>query len=121
MPTPQEIEQAAGIEPRDEVDRRRIWAGAQALAVAGGRAPSASDLRSARDVLDAAEAATEEHLTEGRGRAIITLTDSDGEGEIEVGVEFIPPPRELPGDEVEGTPAQVAAIELLDQLVPDED
>lgn len=114
MPTPQEIEAAAGIEPRDEVDRKRIWAAAQALARLGGRAPAAEDLRAARDALDAAEEATGEHLAEGRGRATITLTDAGRGDEVDVAVEFLPQLEELPGDEVAGTPAQLLALELLE-------
>ena len=116
MPTPDEIEAAAGIEPVDEVERKRIWAAAQARAGKEGRAPSADDLRLAEDMLDAAEAATEEHLTEGRGRAIITLTDSDGEGEFDVVVMMTPEPVDVGDDEVQATPAQAVAFQLLDAL-----
>jgi len=116
MPTPDEIEAAAGIEPVDEVERKRIWAAAQARASAEGRAPAADDLRLAEDMLDAAEAATAEHLTEGRGRAIITLTDTDGEGEFDVVVMMTPEPVDVGDDEVQATPAQAVAFQLLDAL-----
>ena len=116
MPTPEEIEAAAGIEPVDEVDRRRIWAAAQARAGAEGRAPSAEDLRLAEDMLDAADTATAEHLQEGRGRAVITLTDTDGEGEFDVVVMMTPEPAPVGEDEVQATPAQAVAFELLDVL-----
>lgn len=115
MPTPEEIEAAAGIEPRDEGDRRRVWAAAQSLASADGRAPSATDLRAARQALDAADAAGREHLAEGLGRATIVLTDAaGGDDEVEVSVEFVPQLEELPGDEVAGTPAQLLALEILE-------
>ena len=116
MPTPDEIEAAAGIEPVDEVERQRIWAAAQAKASAEGRAPSADDLRLAEAMLDAAEAATIEHLEEGRGRAIITLTDTDGEGEFDVVVMMTPEPIDISEDEVQATPAQAVAFQLLDVL-----
>ena len=113
MPTPEEIEAAAGIEPVDEVERKRIWAAAQARASTEQRAPSADDLRLAEAMLDAAEAATAEHLEEGRGRAVITLTDSGNEDEVDVAVEFVPQLVELDEDEVAGTPAQLLALEVL--------
>ena len=57
MPTPEEIEAAAGIQPPDELQRKRIWAAAQAHASADGRAPSAEDLRIAEGMLTAAHLA----------------------------------------------------------------
>jgi hypothetical protein len=113
MPTPEEIEAAAGIQPPDELQRKRIWAAAQAYASADGRAPSAEDLRVAEGMLAAAHLAGSEHLTEGRGRATITLTDSGRAEEVDVAVEFIPQLEELVGDEVAGTPAQLLALEIL--------
>jgi hypothetical protein len=116
MPTPDEIEAAAGIEPVDEVERKRIWAAAQAKASTEGRAPAADDLRLAEAMLDAAEEATLEHLGEGRGRAIITLTDTHTEGEFDVVVMMTPEPIEVSEDEVQATPAQAVAFQLLDAL-----
>jgi hypothetical protein len=113
MPTPEEIETAAGITPADELQRKRIWAAAQAHAAVDGRAPSAEDLRVAEAMLTAAGLAGDEHLTDGRGRATITLTDSGREEEVDVAVEFVPQLQELPGDEVAGTPAQLLALEIL--------
>jgi hypothetical protein len=114
MPTPEEIEAAAGIAPTDEVQRKRIWAAAQAHAlVDGGRAPAAADLSLAESMLRAAALAADEHLQEGRGRATITLTDSGRDDEVDVAVEFVPQLEELPGDEVAGTPAQLLALEIL--------
>jgi hypothetical protein len=113
MPTPEEIETAAGITPADELQRKRIWAAAQAHAAVDGRAPSAEDLRVAEAMLTAAGLAGDEHLTEGRGRATITLTDSGREEEVDVAVEFVPQLEELAGDEVAGTPAQLLALEIL--------
>jgi hypothetical protein len=113
MPTPEEIESAAGIAPTDELQRKRIWAAAQAHAADVGRAPSAEDLRVAEGMLQAAHLAADEHLTEGRGRAVITLTDSGREDEVDVAVEFSPQLEELADEEVAGTPAQLLALELL--------
>lgn len=116
MPTPEEIEAAAGIAPAGEEDRRRIWAGAQALAQLMDRGPGPDDLRVAQHVLDAAGAISREHLDKGLGRAIVILTDAEAgeEGEVEIGVEFSPELEEVSEDEVAGTPAQLLALELLE-------
>jgi hypothetical protein len=113
MPTPEEIETAAGIQPTDELHRKRIWAAAQAYAAGESRAPSAEDLQLAEGMLHAANLAGLEHLSEGRGRATITLTDSGREEEVDVAVEFVPQLQELEGEEVAGTPAQLLALEIL--------
>jgi hypothetical protein len=114
MPTPDEIEAAAGIHPADELQRKRIWAAAQAHAMAdGGRAPSATDLTLAEQMLRAASLASDEHLAEGHGRAVITISDGTGEDEVEVSVEFLPQLEEISEDEVAGTPAQLLALEIL--------
>ena len=114
MPTPEEIEAAAGIEPGDEVERRRIWAAAQALASTKSRAPGGEDLRLAEAVLLAAAGAEAEHLAAGHGRAIITLTDSGQDDQVDVSVEFVPELEEMGEDEVAGTPAQLLALEILE-------
>jgi hypothetical protein len=55
------------------------------------------------------------------GRAVISFLDS-GEDQVEVGASFIPELRELPGGEVEGTPAQLLALSALESLADiDED
>jgi hypothetical protein len=115
MPTPEEIEAAAGIAPANEIERKRLWAAAQAHAKAENRAPSAEDLRVAEAMLTAAAAATDEHLSEGRGRAVVTLTDAADE-EVEISAEFTPQLEELPNDEVAGTPAQITALQMLEML-----
>ena len=115
MPTPEEIEAAAGITPAGEEDRRRIWAAAQALASLQSRGPAPNDLRVAQLVLDAAGAISREHLDKGLGRAVITRTDSEaGDGEVEIGVEFSPELEEIAPEEVAGTPAQLLALEVLE-------
>ena len=122
MPTPEEIETVAGIQPADELQRKRIWAAAQAFATAdGGRAPSAQDLAVAEAVLRAAHLAADEHLQDGIGRATITLTDSGRDEEVDIAVEFFPQLEELPGDEVAGTPAQLLALEVLQGAFGDGD
>ena len=65
MPTPDEIEAAAGIEPVDEVERKRIWAAAQAKASLEARAPAADDLRLA------------DFTTVTRARTIAEHTDAE--------------------------------------------
>jgi hypothetical protein len=115
MPTPEEIEAAAGIAPAGEEDRRRIWAAAQALASLQERGPGPNDLRVAQLALSAAGAISREHLDKGLGRAVITLTDSEaGDGEVEIGVEFSPELEEVGPEEVAGTPAQLLALEVLE-------
>jgi hypothetical protein len=51
----------------------------------------------------------------GAGRAIISFSDAGGD-EVQVGASFMPELRELPGGEVEGTPAQLLALSALESL-----
>lgn len=118
MATPQEIEQAAGIEPVDEIERKRIWAAAQARASIDERAPAAEDLMLAERMLNAAQAIEEEHLAGGQGRAVITLTDA-AEG-VDVALQFTPDLEETGPEEVSGTPAQILALELAQNLLSPE-
>lgn len=75
----------------------------------------------ALDVLTAARAtlqAGDDPLAldaEAPGRAVLVLQDA-GEEEVEVHVSFHPQLEELGEDEVRGTPAQVTALALLEQL-----
>ena len=119
MATPHEIEQAAGIDPVDEIERKRIWAAAQARASEEARSPSAEDLKLAERMLQAARAIEEEHLAGGQGRAVITLTDAV-EG-VDVALEFTPDLEDVGQDEVAGTPAQILALELANGLIESED
>jgi hypothetical protein len=120
MPSPEEIEAAAGIAPGGEDDRKRIWAAAQAHAAPEGRGPTPEDLKIAAAMLEAAGAIGTEHLDAGLGRAVITLTDSaTGEEEVDVAVEFSPQLQEVSADEVAGTPAQLLALEVLEDAFGD--
>ncbi len=120
MPTPEEIEAAAGITPTGEEDRKRIWAAAQAHAAPEGRGPGVEDLRVAQAMLTAAGAIGSEHLAAGLGRAVITLTDSEAGGEeVDVAVEFSPQLEEVGTEEVAGTPAQLLALEVLENAFGD--
>ena len=62
-------------------------------------------------VRDAHAAAPEGDL----GRAVLTFLDA-GEDQVDVGVAFEPELRELPGGEVEGTPAQLLALTALESI-----
>ena len=114
MATPQEIEAAAGIQPAGELERKQIWAAAEAHA-GPGAPPGVEDLRVAEAMLDAARKQLVEHAEGGGGRAVITLTDS-GEEEVDVAVEFQPDLEDLGGGEVAGTPAQLLAIQLIEAV-----
>ena len=73
------------------------------------------------DVLAAVRDSFGETDVADAGRAIISFLDS-GEDQVEVGASFVPELRELPGGEVEGTPAQLLALSALESLADaDED
>jgi hypothetical protein len=55
-----------------------------------------------------------------QGRAVLTFLDA-GEDHVDVGVAFEPELRELPGGEVEGTPAQLLALTALESIAEGED
>ena len=57
---------------------------------------------------------------DGHGRATIVLEDA-GTEEVTVHATFWPEMQDLGGGEVAATPAQIAALELLEQLTGDED
>jgi hypothetical protein len=54
------------------------------------------------------------------GRAVISFLDAGGD-QVEVGASFLPELRELPGGEVEGTPAQLLALSALESLADIDD
>jgi hypothetical protein len=75
-------------------------------------------------VLTAARSATGAAGGEGgdlsHGRATIVLEDAGGE-EVTVHATFWPEMQDLGGGEIAATPAQVAALELLEQLTGDDE
>jgi hypothetical protein len=54
------------------------------------------------------------------GRAVISFLDAGGD-QVEVGASFLPELTELPGGEVEGTPAQLLALSALESLAEIDD
>jgi len=78
----------------------------------------------AMDVLVAARAASgpdaPPHTSHppGPGRAVIVLEDA-GEEDVAVHVTFHPELEDLGGDQVAGTPAQITAVALIEQLSED--
>ena len=75
-------------------------------------------------MLTAAGAALQEDAAldgdEQPGRAVIVLEDS-GPEEIAIHASFFPQLEDLGGGEVGATPAQAAALELLEQISDDDD
>jgi hypothetical protein len=75
-------------------------------------------------VLTAAGAALQEDASlngdERPGRAVIVLEDS-GPEEIAIHASFFPQLEDLGGGQVGATPAQAAALELLEQISDDDD
>ena len=67
------------------------------------------------DVLAAVRDSFGQEDTSGAGRAVISFLDAGGD-QVEVGASFLPELRELPGNEVEGTPAQLLALSALESL-----
>lgn len=57
---------------------------------------------------------------DGPGRAVIVLEDS-GPEEIAIHASFFPQLEDLGGGQVGATPAQAAALELLEQISDDDD
>jgi hypothetical protein len=73
------------------------------------------------EVLSAARGAlTGAQVLEGAGRAVIVLEDSGGE-EVNVHVTFSPQLEELSDGSIAGTPAQLAAMSLLESIAGGED
>jgi hypothetical protein len=76
----------------------------------------------AMTVLTAARSAVGDDTAGGdelHGRATIVLEDAGGE-EVTVHATFWPEMQDLGGGEIAATPAQVAALELLEQLTGEE-
>jgi hypothetical protein len=74
-------------------------------------------LAAARSAAGDTEAATDGEV---RGRATIVLEDA-GDSEVTVHATFWPEMEDLGGGEVAATPAQIAALELLEQLTGDDE
>jgi len=75
----------------------------------------------AMTVLTAARSATgSEDADPTHGRATIVLEDAGGE-EVTVHATFWPEMQDLGGGEIAATPAQVAALELLEQLTGEDE
>lgn len=73
-------------------------------------------------ILSAAGAASDAGVGDepGPGRAVIVLEDVDSDA-VSVQASFHPDLQDLGGGEIGGTPAQIAALELLDALGVDEE
>jgi hypothetical protein len=74
-------------------------------------------LSATREALSPAGGATP---AEGTGRAVIVLEDSGGD-EVNVHVTFAPQLEELPDGSIAGTPAQLAAMSILESISGEED
>ena len=55
----------------------------------------------------------------GGGWAVLTFTDA-GADHVDIGFAYEPELRELPGGDIEGTPAQLLALTALDAIAEDE-
>jgi hypothetical protein len=69
-------------------------------------------LSATREALSPGQGAT---AAEGTGRAVIVLEDSGGD-EVNVHVTFAPQLEELPDGSIAGTPAQLAAMSILESI-----
>jgi hypothetical protein len=89
----------AGMAPEEQVEAANHW---RELAV--------EVLSAAREALSGATG-----VPEGAGRAVIVLEDSGGE-EVNVHVTFAPQLEEMSDGSIAGTPAQLAAMSLLESI-----
>jgi hypothetical protein len=94
----------AAMAPEEQVEAANHW---RELAV--------EVLSAARHALTGADAAPE-----GAGRAVIVLEDSGGE-EVNVHVTFAPQLEEMTDGSIAGTPAQLAAMSLLESIAGEPD
>jgi hypothetical protein len=90
----------AGMGPEEQVEAANHW---RELAV--------EVLSAARSALSGQDIA----IPEGSGRAVIVLEDSGGE-EVNVHVTFAPQLEEMSDGTIAGTPAQLAAMSLLESI-----
>jgi ABC-type nickel/cobalt efflux system permease component RcnA len=102
----------AALAARNEHHLSAMGAEEQAEAVNTWRELAVEVLSAVRDTLapsgDGAAA-------EGAGRAVIVLEDSGGD-EVSVNVTFAPQLEELPDGAIAGTPAQLAAMSILESI-----
>jgi hypothetical protein len=89
----------AGMAPEEQVEAANHW---RELAV--------EVLSAAREALSGGTG-----VPEGAGRAVIVLEDSGGE-EVNVHVTFAPQLEEMSDGSIAGTPAQLAAMSLLESI-----
>ncbi|HEY6762416.1 MAG TPA: hypothetical protein VI318_23145 [Baekduia sp.] len=89
----------ASMAPEEQVEAANHW-----------RELTVEVLSAARDALTSAGG-----VPEGAGRAVIVLEDSGGE-EVNVHVTFAPQLEELQDGSIAGTPAQLAAMSLLESI-----
>lgn len=89
----------AGMAPEEQVDAANHW---RELAV--------EVLSAAREALSGGSG-----VPQGAGRAVIVLEDSGGE-EVNVHVTFAPQLEEMSDGSIAGTPAQLAAMSLLESI-----
>ncbi len=92
----------AGMTPEEQAQAREHW-----------RVQVEEVLVSVRDALAADDPA-------GGGRAILAFVDAGGD-QVDVNVAFSPDLRELPGGDVEGTPAQLLALSALEAIAEPDD
>jgi catechol 2,3-dioxygenase-like lactoylglutathione lyase family enzyme len=96
----------AGMGPEEQQEAANTW---RQLAV--------EVLSAARDALSPANG---DAASEGAGRAVIVLEDQGGD-EVAVHVTFAPQLEELPDGSIAGTPAQLAAMSLLEAISGEQD
>jgi hypothetical protein len=89
----------ASMAPEEQVEAANHW-----------RELTVEVLSAAREALTGAGA-----ILEGAGRAVIVLEDSGGE-EVNVHVTFAPQLEEMSDGSIAGTPAQLAAMSLLESI-----
>jgi hypothetical protein len=92
----------AGMEPDEQAEAANHW-----------RELTVEVLSAARQALIGASA------LEGAGRAVIVLEDSGGD-EVSVHVTFAPQLEELQDGSIAGTPAQLAAMSLLEAITAED-
>jgi hypothetical protein len=96
----------ASMAPEEQVEAANHW-----------RELTVEVLSATREALSPGSGATP---AEGAGRAVIVLEDTGGD-EVNVHVTFAPQLEELPDGSIAGTPAQLAAMSILESISGEED